>query len=280
MVLQKNPKKGGFFPRRILIAFFAAENLVRLVYYFLLPTGTLKPTLFSTFILTELPTFLLFTTLTILLFLWGVMLNDKLASAAAVDSAVSKLRIMCLIANGIMYGILVLLIILFETLPTSSTVSNTSCGVTTIIPAAVQTTPGYKISLVYKYFISIIAFLISAGFVFYGIAMYRRIMQLKSKSQEHIKKIFLVTMMGGLSFLMHAIILVVQAAETNAIFLAVIIFLTFSELAPQLLFMYIYGYKTIRQTKSEHSTEYSGGRQTHVSSSNIEMSKTNTTLLN
>jgi hypothetical protein len=83
------------------------------------------------------------------------------------------------------------------------------------------------------------AFSIAVGFVFYGVAAYKKISTLKHKTQDHLKRLFVVTLIGGLSFLTHAIILVVQAAD-KAVFLASIIFLMLSELAPEALFLCIH----------------------------------------
>jgi hypothetical protein len=57
------------------------------------------------------------------------MLHDKLTSDATVRDAANRLGMMCVIANGFIYMVLVLLIILFETLPKDDSTLTSVCGI-------------------------------------------------------------------------------------------------------------------------------------------------------
>jgi hypothetical protein len=95
----------------------------------------------------------------------------------------------CIAANILMYLVLLLLIILFFSLPNDSFTISEMCGLDVKNLKPTSQTAHYKLSIVYKSFLSILAFAIAAGFAFYGIALGRKVSGLKSKSQAHLKKV-------------------------------------------------------------------------------------------
>ena len=119
----------------------------------------------------------------------GITLYDRLTTEASIESAVQKLRLRCIAANVLMYLVLLLLIILFFSLPNDSYTTSEMCGLMIKNLKPTSQTAHYKLSIVYKSFLSILAFSIAAGFAFYGIALGRKISALKSKSQQHLKKV-------------------------------------------------------------------------------------------
>jgi hypothetical protein len=79
-----------------------------------------------------------------------------------------------------------------------------------------------------------------------------------------------VTLSGGVSFLIHAILLVILASTPTS-FLGIIIVLTITELVPEYLLFYMYGIKfVLKPGGSDKSTEINSRLRSHDSSRSVD----------
>ena len=86
-----------------------------------------------------------------------------------------------------------------------------------------------------------------------------------------------MTLSGGVSFLIHAILLVVLASTPTS-FLGIIIVLTITELIPEYLLFYMYGIKfVLKPFGSDKSTERNSKLRSQESSRSIDLHRANST---
>jgi hypothetical protein len=69
----------------------------------------------------------------------GIVISNKI-STDSIKRQLARLKMMCFASNVFMYGVLILLIILFEALPNDNTMLVESCGVTNSVARAADQT--------------------------------------------------------------------------------------------------------------------------------------------
>jgi hypothetical protein len=109
-----------------------------------------------------------------------------------INAGIRKMKISFLIANAIMYLILIILVISFEAVGDQTKKKEYLCGIEVTEETPVEETDRYIISLVYKIFLIVLAFVISFGFFLYGGYIYHRLKQSKAyvkKKQKGVNKL-------------------------------------------------------------------------------------------
>ncbi|KAM9944458.1 hypothetical protein ACTFIT_009162 [Dictyostelium discoideum] len=228
--------------------------LMRSLYFFILPNGHLAGSPTSDYILVILPTFIYFTAFTVIIVLWYVivfLVLKKNRSAESLSRRVSKL---VLYVNIVIYLLFIACCLVFT--KTQSNPTN-DCGSRIIIPAK-SSIPQKAISITYAVIQAIISVLLGAAFVYLGSSLFfvmhktRKALGGSSINSSHYNRIFLLTLICSIGFILHCVFILVLVSGHSSIAFS-FVGLIITEIIPTLTILYCYDpFKKI-ETKSKSS---------------------------
>ncbi|KAN0022205.1 hypothetical protein ACTFIU_004377 [Dictyostelium citrinum] len=228
--------------------------LMRSLYFFILPNGHLAGNPTSDYVLVILPTFIYFTAFTVIIVLWYVivfLVLKKNRSAESLSRRVSKL---VLYVNIVIYLLFIACCLVFT--KTQSNPTN-DCGSRIIIPAK-SSIPQKAISITYAVIQAIISVLLGAAFVYLGSSLFfvmhktRKALGGSSINSSHYNRIFLLTLICSIGFILHCVFILVLVSGHSSIAFS-FVGLIITEIVPTLTILYCYDpFKKI-ETKSKSS---------------------------
>lgn len=221
-----------------LCVLLAISSLIRAIYFFLLGGQVIRSSNIGNLILVEVPTFIWFTATTLLVFLWISVTSTKKQKYVAV-----LFRRLFLIANGIIWGLLILFIILFVVLKDKKRSRNEFCQGR--LGFTIDRTPRRVLFICYQVFLASLALLISGSFLFYGTRVYFARSQLRNtnpakkggSSRRDERNLLIVVIVCSLSFAAHAVLLLVLALVDPGIAYLVVI-LVLVEVGPSMFVLW------------------------------------------
>ncbi|KAN0050486.1 hypothetical protein ACTA71_003610 [Dictyostelium dimigraforme] len=229
--------------------------LMRSLYFFILPNGHLAGNPTGDYVLVILPTFIYFTAFTVIIVLWYVivfLVLKKNRSAESLSRRVSKL---VLYVNIVIYLLFIACCLVFT--KTQSNPTN-DCGSRIIIPAK-GSIPQKAISITYAVIQAIISVLLGAAFVYLGSSLFfvmhktRKALGGSSINSSHHNRIFLLTLICSIGFILHCVFILVLVSGHSSIAFS-FVGLIITEIIPTLTILYCYDpFKKIEKLKSKSS---------------------------
>ncbi|EGC39926.1 hypothetical protein DICPUDRAFT_14599, partial [Dictyostelium purpureum] len=222
----------------LLIFMIFSFVTIRMVYFFLLPNGSLSDNSVADYILVILPTFFYFSCYTIVVVLWYtiIFIVLKVNSSRNLQKRVFSLLG---IINLIIYILLVVVILVFNFTKESN---SNSCGNRVIIDPK-SSNSQKTVSILYAVIQALISLVIGAAFIYLGGSLYLAMKKVKtpsSKSSKHQQKIFLLTTICSAGFILHCIfiLVIVGLKEPSVVFSFIGLILT--EVIPSVTILYCY----------------------------------------
>eukprot|EP01132_Coremiostelium_polycephalum_P002244 gene2244-2767_t len=234
----------------LLILIVTIFILIRAIYFFILPSGSLSSNPVGDYILVVLPTFMYFTAFTIIIVLWYMIVKTKQSG----KSLVKRLYWMILSINAVLYILFMIIILVFHF---SEKNPSNDCGARIVIPAS-NTTPQRVVSIVYAVFQALISLVIGSAFIYLGGTLYLAMrfnkVSEKSSSSNQQQKVFIVTFACSIGFILHCVfVLILVGAEPSNIvfsFLGLII----TEIIPSVSIFYSYNQGSLVGIKQSTQT--------------------------
>ncbi|GAM29086.1 hypothetical protein SAMD00019534_122620 [Acytostelium subglobosum LB1] len=190
---------------------------IRSIYFFMLPSGKLSNSLVADYILVVLPTFIYFTSFSIIVVLWYVIVSSKLHV-----KFFERFRQMIIVINVIIYIIFIIIVLVFNF---SKKQPASECGARmTVIPSS--TTPQRAVSIFYAVVQAVISLIIGSAFVYFGWSIYNLVGSKNQQTERQVKrtkyqkKIFLVASTCSVGFILHCIfvLILVGTEPSNIVF--------------------------------------------------------------
>ncbi|KAK5582123.1 hypothetical protein RB653_003706 [Dictyostelium firmibasis] len=215
--------------------------LMRSLYFYILPNGHLAGNPTGDYILVILPTFIYFTAFTVIIVLWYVivfLVLKKNRSAESLSKTVCKL---ILYINIIIYLLFIACCLVFTN--TQSNPTN-DCGSRIIIPAK-SSIPQKAISITYAVIQALISIILGAAFVYLGRSLFfvmrntRKALGESSINSSHHNRIFLLTLICSIGFILHCVFILVLVSGHSSIAFS-FIGLIITEIVPALTILYCY----------------------------------------
>jgi len=261
----------------VVTALLVACSFIRMLYYFLAANGKLESDKLNVavFILTDLPTFILFSAFTLMIISWASITYSVSHAKTQTESTMRYLRYLSATANGVMYFILTLVAILFYVLPESVSDDQPCQTVNTV---SSDQSPREIVALVYQTLVAALTLAICVGFLVFGLRFRSIVAGVhNTKHQGFLRQVTAITVVSAVSFLAHCAVLlglvVSKAAEkAGTEFVVGIIILMLVEVLPSFLMIGVFAkipFDEIRSTKSASPTRISGITATHRTS--VEM---------
>ncbi|EGC32582.1 hypothetical protein DICPUDRAFT_81582 [Dictyostelium purpureum] len=213
--------------------------LVRTIYFFIIPSGVLQNNSVGDYVLVVLPTFIYFTAFTIIISLWYMIVSSKDSG----KTLLKRLKAIILWTNVVLYLLFIIIVLVFNY--TEDNPRN-DCGSRIVIDVS-STTAQRVVSIVYAVIQALISLVIGAAFIYLGGTLFRSMRQVKSNqggpdsnSNQHQKKIFIVTFTCSIGFVIHCVfvLILVGANPSNIVFSFLGLIIT--EIIPSLSIFYCY----------------------------------------
>ncbi|EGC37857.1 hypothetical protein DICPUDRAFT_29604, partial [Dictyostelium purpureum] len=213
---------------------------VRMVYFFLLPKGYLADSAIADYSLVVLPTFFYFSCFTIILVLWFTIVFLVLKNNASVDLS-KRVSSILVIVNVLIYLLLIAIIVAFQY--TKNDYTN-NCG-NRIIVEIKNSSSQKAVSIVYATVQAVISITIASLFIYLGGSLYmamRKSLNSNSNSRalKKTKKIFLLTAVCSVGFILHCVFILVLVGIENPSVTFSFIGLVITEIIPSLTILYCY----------------------------------------
>jgi len=249
----------------LVIFFILLFNIIRSIYFFLIPSGNQGPIL--DYILVVLPTLLYFTAFSLVTVAWAV---------ATVNSHTNdfpkRLRITALSVNAAMYLMLIILVLVFQfgaSYPEQECTGRVDVG----LGKAYQIKKA--VSIFYAVAISFVSLLIGASFLFFGARLWPHLQMSAKKRSSPQKRIMELTAVCSASFILHCafILIATGLSKPNIIFSFVGLITT--EIFPTLFLAMTFEKmrkSSKRNSSSDITTSPESNRRQRFSSSEIELS--------
>ncbi|GAM21260.1 hypothetical protein SAMD00019534_044350 [Acytostelium subglobosum LB1] len=203
---------------------------IRAAYFFILPSGMLYDSTIADYILVVLPTFIYFTSFTIIVVLWYVVVNMKFNV-----SLTTKFNSLIVATNAVLYLIFIIIVLVFNY--TKSNLVN-MCGARLFMDVT-TTTPQRIVSILYAAIQAVISLLLGAAFIYLGSSIVRAIRQAQDTMEQQ-KKVFIVTASCSVGFILHCIfVLILVAADPANIYFS-FVGLIITEIVPVLTILFSY----------------------------------------
>ncbi|EFA77408.1 hypothetical protein PPL_12624 [Heterostelium album PN500] len=220
----------------LLIATVTLFITIRAIYFFMLPSGKLSQSGIADYILVVLPTFIYFTSFSIIVVLWYVIVRSKLS-----NNILSKFSTMIGVINIILYVLFIIIILVFNF---SERKYSNDCGARLVVEQT-NTTPQRIVSIFYAVVQAVISLIIGAAFVYLGGSIYlmmkfRKSVTTSESGSEQQQRIFLVTHTCSIGFILHCVfvLILVAANPSNIVFSFVGLIVT--EIIPVMSILYSY----------------------------------------
>jgi len=259
-LLTKFGNNKSVLPVRLLISIFTLQDSLRVIYYFVYPTGKLGSA-GGTLVLSELPTFLFFSGFSILVCVWAIVAHNKLNKATSAFDAAKKFKGLAISANVVTYMIFVALILLYEYVPEKNFKYENICGLSTKAEVPLMQTPQWQIVIAYKFFILVLGLLIGISFGIYAYLVFRKVKSLMRRVKKNERKLLFVGIIGTISFISYSIIIIIQAFSHQIIIMA--FFICAVELITQIALIYSYGYISKKAFRNNSSSSVELTTTTH-----------------
>lgn len=245
--------------RSILLGFIFLFNLVRSIYFFILPSGAFNEHPSVDYALVEVPTFLYFTAFTVLLMLWATFFMQKMVRSFGKNFMMAFLGI-----NLLIYSIFLTIMLVYTYLPSQPI--EFCAGRLGVVHSD---TTRRVLSGIYHAFMAMLSLLLGAGLLLYGTKLYSAL----RSSKAHIKQdrdtlLLQMALVGSLAFILHSAFFLILnfASFSNVIFSVIGLILT--EIIPCLYITLLVLFKVKQMGTSKSKT---------VSSTNIQMSSSHST---
>ncbi|KYQ90264.1 hypothetical protein DLAC_08867 [Tieghemostelium lacteum] len=234
----------------LLILIVTLFITIRAVYFFILPSGSLSNNAVGDYILVVLPTFIYFTSFTIIIVLWYIIVKTKQTGRYMVE----RLTWFILVINIILYLLFMIIVLVFHY--TEETPQD-ECGGRIIVSVS-STTPQRAVSIFYAVIQAVISLVIGAAFIYLGGTLYLAMRYKKvsesNSSSVHQQKIFIITFACSIGFILHCVfVLILVGAEPSNIvfsFLGLIV----TEIIPSLSIFYSYNQGNLSGIKQVTNT--------------------------
>ncbi|KYQ90980.1 hypothetical protein DLAC_07869 [Tieghemostelium lacteum] len=261
----------------LLIIFVTLFITIRAIYFFILPSGSLSNNPVGDYILVVLPTFIYFTSFTIIVVLWYIIIKAK----AKTRDLLKQVTYVVLIINIILYLLFMIIVLVFHFTEQDP---QDDCGGRIIISVS-STTPQRVVSIVYAVIQAVISLVIGAAFIYLGGSLYlamrvKRVSESSSTSDHH-QKIFIITFACSVGFILHCVfvLILVGAEPSNVVFSFLGLILT--EIIPSLSIFYSYNQGNlsgIKQTTKVSNLQYVNSGQESFNSQKQNSSFLNSSL--
>ncbi|EFA74821.1 hypothetical protein PPL_11854 [Heterostelium album PN500] len=261
----------------VLFLFLFLFTVTRSLYFFILPSGRLTSgTNVGEYILVVLPTFLYFTSFTIVLVIWYILANIKASLANNLTTLINR---MVIVINIILYLLFVIIVLVFNFNHPSRP---DTCG-GRLAGKYENTKVQSGVSILYAVVQCVLSLAIAVGFIYYGKKVYTALSEVQSKSPNSGKqkqKTFLMATICSIGFLIHCIfiIILVSANPSNIIFSFILLLAT--EIVPVVTLIIAYNQISINKSGTRspvHLTKSTWSSSTPTHRSNSTATSTNTT---
>ncbi|KAM9986263.1 hypothetical protein ACTFIY_010701 [Dictyostelium cf. discoideum] len=202
----------------LLFLVLTAFSLIRSIYFFILPNGIItETTTVGNYILVVLPTFLYFTSFTIVIVIWYMLSNASSFS----NDIYGRINMMVFLINVVLYIVFIIIVIVYNFTKQSTP---KSCGGRLLINLE-QTTPQNAVSIFYAVLQACLSLAIGIAFIYYGRQIYNKLSALSSKTSQtsankQRNRTFVITVLCGTGFVLHCIFIVILVSvnPSNIIF--------------------------------------------------------------
>ncbi|EGC40405.1 hypothetical protein DICPUDRAFT_96277 [Dictyostelium purpureum] len=203
------------------------------------------------YILVVLPTFIYFSTFSIVLSLWFMIVYLVQKKNRNTVTLLKRLHIIVLFINVLLYLFFIGIILIYQY---SKVIPDNQCGTRLFIPSQISNTQK-AISISYAVVQSIISLVFAILFVYLGRSLYKTL-SLKSiktlSNSDHQQKIFVVSIVCSIGFILHCIFVLVLVSNINSIVFS-FIGLVITELAPTVALLYCFNPGTFtNKIKEKH----------------------------
>eukprot|EP01102_Stenamoeba_stenopodia_P012874 TRINITY_DN4101_c0_g1_i3.p1 TRINITY_DN4101_c0_g1~~TRINITY_DN4101_c0_g1_i3.p1 ORF type:complete len:282 (-),score=55.58 TRINITY_DN4101_c0_g1_i3:727-1572(-) len=194
---------------------FAIMCTIRSIYFYLLASGVLDDSSSSgvTYFLIEFPTMLYFTAFSSLTAFWVFLLTQKMNTTSVV----------LFLFNLLLYLMFVVLIILFQTLPTGGKQSECESR----IPDENDNSRQHIVSVFYQSFMGGVAAILAIGILGFGGKLYLDLIQ-----NAFEKKIAIVTLCCASGLILHCIFILYLSITSSDDFVLIVLLIVLSEIIP------------------------------------------------
>ncbi|EGC32617.1 hypothetical protein DICPUDRAFT_14748, partial [Dictyostelium purpureum] len=221
---------------QILILIVTLFILIRTIYFFLLVNGKLQDNPVLDYILVVLPTFIYFTAFSSLIVLWYTIVFLFLKNNIG-TGVVKKLYSIVITVNIILYLFFIAIVLVFQYTPLPPAYDCAGRVVT-----AKEASPSQKATnLTYAIVQAGLSFVISAAFIYLGRNLYKTISTSEKNlsNTKHQKKIFILSTICSVGFLLHCIFVIVLATDISSMTFS-FIGLVITEVIPVVSIMYCF----------------------------------------
>ncbi|EGG20802.1 hypothetical protein DFA_00667 [Cavenderia fasciculata] len=200
--IKKEPYKVVY----LLFFFLFCFSLIRCIYFFILPSNQLPsgPNV-GEYILVVLPTFLYFTSFTIVITIWYILSNTNITMYQNVFKVINKL---ILVSNSVLYLFFVIIVLVFNF---TNENDPPTCGGRKVTSFS-NTTPQNVVSILYAVIQALLSLVIGIAFIYFGLKIYRQFSAIHAKdSQQSTQKAKTFTMAAicSIGFVLHCIFIIV-----------------------------------------------------------------------
>eukprot|EP00027_Filamoeba_sp_ATCC50430_P016478 CAMPEP_0168576930 /NCGR_PEP_ID=MMETSP0413-20121227/20514_1 /TAXON_ID=136452 /ORGANISM="Filamoeba nolandi, Strain NC-AS-23-1" /LENGTH=977 /DNA_ID=CAMNT_0008610647 /DNA_START=213 /DNA_END=3146 /DNA_ORIENTATION=- len=214
--------KSKFDVKYFAVLFTFMFNFLRSVYFFIAPTGMDNAA--GDFLMVILPTFFYFTAFTLIIVVWAVMC---LSSISANTKKYLKMSYYgAALINGILYLFFVLIVLIFQY---GSTDSPTECGGRVEEDNAREKFQQI-ISIIYSTVIAVVSLAIGVSYMYFGGKLFYQLHRSGRKQGQ--RKIFLLTLVSSVGFILHCIFLVILTALSKPSVIFSFVGLVITEIIP------------------------------------------------
>ncbi|GAM23921.1 hypothetical protein SAMD00019534_070960, partial [Acytostelium subglobosum LB1] len=252
-----------------LITAITAFTLIRAIYFYMLPSGTLYSFEASDYVLVILPTFIYFTSFSFILALWYIIISSDM-----LQNYMKRLKRIIIVLNGVLYIACIIIILVFNF--SKSTRSSSFCG-----GRFLETLSNSKTQTIISYFYGILQATISlvfgVTFIYLGIRINNmlghskertlrtpsRFKALANRMSDRKVQLFFVTVTCSFGLILHSVFVLVLVSARYANMIFSFICLILSELLPAFTIFTVYNQGKVREFLKNSGG--SGGRPSQAS---------------
>eukprot|EP01132_Coremiostelium_polycephalum_P003595 gene3595-4477_t len=202
----------------LLFLFLTCFSLIRSIYFFILPAGVFSQGAnVADYVLVVLPTFLYFTSFTVVVVIWYVLSN---AETTFGQNLFKRINMTILGINLVLYILFIVIVLVFNF---TTEKPPPTCG-GRIVGKYSNTSPQKVVSILYAVLQAVLSLLIGLAFIYYGRKVYLKLASLKGQSSENSrrqkKKTLAMAIICSSGFVLHCIFIIIlaSAAPSNIIF--------------------------------------------------------------
>ncbi len=215
-----------------VLVFMALFIIIRAVYFIIIPRTIAGSA--TDYVLSSIPTFLYFTSFSLILAFWVATVRRQMAKDSKV--LVRYGTIIVIVTNVILYSFFVVLVVTYSQIVETS--SQTSCGRRTEISLVKGQETQKAIAIAYAAVVAGVSLIFGIGFLYFGRAILTRMGASDGGRSTMKKRMTIMTIIFSVTFLLHSpFILVVAAISEKPIAIFSFLGLVFTEILPVAFFL-------------------------------------------